>query len=137
MADTFSIKEYSGNKHQDKQSRREERKTNNNKSVENMLVYADINGNFTSVPTHLQSREEDLPAENKLVSKESENQESVFIGIVTFYSEKGYGFITEDKTGNNIFFHHEQLTQPVIKHDKVSYGKESSLKGDKAVNITK
>ena len=142
MADTFSKKEFSKKKSkklQDKIQRREDRKTNNdkNKSLEEMLVYVDINGNFTSVPTHLQNREEDLAKAKKAGRELSNNSETEFKGIVTFYSEKGYGFITEDKTGQNIFFHQAQLTQPVVKHDKVSFNKESSPKGDRAVNITK
>lgn len=142
MADSFSKKENSKKKtkrRQDKVLRREDRKANNNKgkSLEDMIVYVDVNGNFTSTPPHLQNRDEDLAKARKSVDKATVNQDTVFTGIVTYLSEKGYGFITEDKTGENVFFHHGQLNQPVDKHDKVSYKKESTLKGDRAINIKK
>lgn len=142
MADSFSKKENSKKKtkrQQDKVLRREDRKANNNKgkSLEDMIVYVDINGNFTSTPPHLQNRDEDLAKARKSADKATVNQDTVFTGIVTYLSEKGYGFITEDKTGENVFFHHGQLNQPVDKHDKVSYKKESTLKGDRAINIKK
>lgn len=142
MADSFSKKENSKKKtkrQQDKVLRREDRKANNNKgkSLDDMIVYVDINGNFTSTPPHLQNKDEDLAKARKSADKTTVNEDTVFTGIVTYLSEKGYGFITEDKTGENVFFHHGQLNQPVDKHDKVSYKKESTLKGDRAINIKK
>ena len=56
-------------------------------------------------------------------------------GIVTFLSEKGYGFITEDKTKENIFFHSNNCAEPVKKGNKVSYEKEKSPKGFSAAEI--
>ncbi|HLW63186.1 MAG TPA: cold shock domain-containing protein [Flavobacterium sp.] len=142
MADSFSKKENNkkkSKKQQDKTARREDRKINNNKgkSLDDMIVYVDVNGNFTSVPPHLQNREEDLAKAKKSMSDAAIDEDTVFTGIVTYLSEKGYGFITEDKTGENVFFHQGQLNQPVIKHDKVSYKKESTLKGNRAIDIKK
>jgi cold shock CspA family protein len=140
MADSFSKKENSKKKvkkQQDKVLRREDRKVNNNKgkSLDDMIVYVDINGNFTSTPTHLQNREIDLAKAKKSANNTTIDEDTVFTGIVTFLSEKGYGFITEDKTKENVFFHHGQLNQNVDKNDKVSYNKESTLKGNRATNI--
>ena len=64
MACSFSKKENNKKKSkklQDKQLRREDRKDNNNKgkSLDDMIVYVDVNGHFTSVPPHLQNRDED------------------------------------------------------------------------------
>ncbi|WLD23778.1 cold shock domain-containing protein [Flavobacterium dauae] len=141
MADSFSKKENNKKKNkklQDKQSRREDRKSNNNKgkSLDDMIVYIDINGNFTSVPPHLQNRDEDLAAAKKSRNV-VETEDTVCNGTVTYTNEKGYGFITEEKTGENIFFHQGQINQPINKHDKVSFTKESTLKGDRAINIIK
>lgn len=140
MADSFSKKENSkkkAKKMQDKVLRREDRKTNNNrgKSLDDMIVYVDINGNFTSVPPHLQNREESLAKTKRSAKNTSENEITAFTGTVTYLSEKGYGFITEDKTGENIFFHHGELSFVVKKHDKVSYKKENTLKGYRAIDI--
>lgn len=143
MADSFSKKENSKKKtkkQQDKVLRREDRKANNNKgkSLDDMVVYVDVNGNFTSTPTHLQNRDEDLAkARKSAVTNPNENEDTVFTGIVTYFSEKGYGFISEEETNENIFFHHGELNQDVKKHDKVSYKKENSPKGYRAVDIKK
>ncbi len=60
-----------------------------------------------------------------------------FTGIVTYMSEKGFGFITEDGTGENIFFHVGQLSVTVEKHNKVSYKKELTPRGYQAVEVKK
>lgn len=140
MADSFSKKENNKKKtkkQQDKLQRREDRKTNNNKgkSLDDMIVYVDVNGNFTSVPPNLQNREEDLARAKKASNNANVNEDTVFNGTVTYFSEKGYGFITEEGTGENVFFHQAQLSQPIKKHDKVSYKKEATLKGDRAIEI--
>lgn|SRR5690554_2513596 len=141
MADSFSKKENNKKKNkklQDKKLRREDRKSNNNKgkSLEDMIVYVDINGNFTSVPPHLQNKEEDL-AKAKKIKETTDSAGTVSTGMVTYTNEKGYGFITEDSTGENIFFHQGQLSQPINKHEKVSFDKETTAKGIRAINITK
>lgn len=142
MADSFSKKENNKKKSkklQDKQSRREERKDNNNKgkTLDDMIVYVDVNGHFTSVPPHLQNREEDLAKAKKAQESAAIDPDADFTGIVTYLSDKGYGFITEDETGENIFFHLGQVTVPVEKHNKVRYKKEMTPKGHRAIDIRK
>lgn len=142
MADSFSKKENNKKKNkklQDKTARREERKINNNKgkSLDDMIIYVDVNGNFTSTPPHLQNKEEDLAKAKKAKEDSEINPEKILTGTITYVSDKGYGFITEDGTQENVFFHHGELTQPINKHDKVSYQKEASPKGFRAVNVTK
>lgn len=140
MAESFSKKENSkkrAKKRQDKIIRREDRKINNNKgkSLDDMIVYVDVNGNFTSIPPHLQNRADDLARVKRPHNDATVNTDTVFTGIVTYFNEKGFGFITEDKTRKNVFFHHGQLKNPVNKNDKVNYKKESTLKGDRAIDI--
>lgn len=142
MADSFSKKENTkkkAKKMQDKVLRREDRKSNNNKgkTLDDMIVYVDVNGNFTSVPPHLQNREEDLARAKKAAKNLSHNEETVFTGIVSYFSEKGFGFITEDTSGESVFFHRDQLNSVIVKHDKVNYKKEITAKGYRAVEITK
>lgn len=142
MADSFSKKENSKKKikkQQDKVSRREDRKANNNKgkSLDDMIVYVDINGNFTSVPPHLQVKNDDLVNKRNANRRMANDKDAIYTGIVTYFSEKGYGFITEDVTNENVFFHYAQLNQEVNKHDKVSFKKESTPKGSRAIDINK
>jgi len=142
MADSFSKKENNKKKSkklQDKQLRREDRKDNNNKgkTLDDMIVYVDVNGHFTSVPPHLQNRDEDLAKAKKAQESAAIDPDADYTGIVTYLSDKGYGFITEDETGENIFFHVGQVTGTVDKHNKVSYKKEMTPKGHRAIEIKK
>ena len=142
MADSFSKKENSkkkAKKMQEKSLRREDRKTNNNKgkTLDDMIVYVDVNGNFTSVPPHLQNKEEDLARAKKAAQSLMDSGDTIFTGIVTYFSDKGYGFITESESGENVFFHHGALTSVIVKHDKVNYKKENSPRGFRAIEIKK
>lgn len=139
MADSFSKKQQNKKKiekQKEKESRRESRKSENNKgkSLDEMIVYVDVNGNFTSVPPHLQDREADLARaeQQRIVAVDPETE---FTGTVTFVSDKGYGFITEDNSRENIYFHQNDLGQALNKYDKVSYRVETSFKGNRAVDI--
>lgn len=141
MADSFTKKENNKKKTkrlQDKQLRRDDRKDNNNKgkSLDDMIVYVDVNGHFTEVPPHLQNRDADL-ARAKKAQESAVDPNADFTGIVTYLSEKGFGFITEDKTGENVFFHVGQTTQTIEKHNKVSYKKELTPKGYQAIEVKK
>ena len=136
MADSFSKKENFKKKLQkqkDKAQRREERKTNNDKGKEVEFMYVDAYGRLTSTPPE-ERVEVDLD-NIQLGAAPVEAEETVKTGIVTFLSEKGYGFITENKTNENIFFHGNNCAQPVKKGNKVSFEKERSPKGFSAVNI--
>ncbi len=136
MADSFSKKENFKKKQaklKEKALRREERKTNNDKGKEVEFMYVDAYGRLSSTPPD-EKMEVDL--ENiQLGAAPIEAEETVKTGIVTFVSEKGYGFITENKSNENIFFHSNNCAQPIKKGNKVSFEKERSPKGYSAINI--
>jgi len=138
MADSFSKKENFKKKLQkqkEKAQRREERKSNNNKGkdLEDMFSYVDEFGRITSVPP--EKREEISLDEIRLGAAPIEQEDPVKTGFVTFFSEKGYGFITENDTKENVFFHTNNCLEPIKKGNKVSYEKEKSPKGFSAINI--
>ncbi len=136
MADSFSKKENFKKKLQkqkEKALRREERKTNNDKGKETEFMYVDAYGRLTSTPPE-EKLEVDLD-NIQLGAAPIEAEEVVKKGIVTFLSEKGYGFITEDNTKENVFFHSNNCAQPVKKGNKVSFEKERSPKGYSAIDI--
>ena len=59
-------------------------------------------------------------------------------GKVKFFNEnKGYGFIKEDTSDKDIFFHSSGLIEQVRKDDMVQFTIEDGKKGKKAVNIKK
>lgn len=59
-------------------------------------------------------------------------------GKVKFFNEsKGYGFITEDDSQQEIFVHHSGLIDKVKENDLVSYDVTEGKKGQNAVNVKK
>ncbi|SDQ08609.1 Cold shock protein, CspA family [Chryseobacterium soldanellicola] len=139
MADSFSKKENFKKKVQkqkEKVMRREERKSSNDKgkSLDEMFMYVDSNGQLTTTPPDNVAYEIN-PEEIQLGAAPIEAEEVVKSGIVTFFSDKGYGFITEDKTKENLFFHTNNCIDEIKKGNKVSFEKEKSPKGFSAVGI--
>ena len=59
-------------------------------------------------------------------------------GTVKFFNEgKGFGFITPDDGGKDVFVHANGLNGISIKEgDKVSYDVEEGRKGPNAVNVS-
>lgn len=59
-------------------------------------------------------------------------------GKVKFFNEsKGFGFIIEDETQNEIFVHVSGLTEQVQENDRVSFEMIEGRKGMNAVNVKK
>ena len=59
-------------------------------------------------------------------------------GKVKFFNEsKGYGFIIEDESQNEVFVHVSGLTEQVKENDYVSYELVEGKKGMNAVNVKK
>ena len=57
-------------------------------------------------------------------------------GTVKFFNNsKGYGFITPDEGGKDVFVHINGLIDEVVEGDKVSYDVEEGKKGLNAVNV--
>lgn len=58
-------------------------------------------------------------------------------GVVKFYNEsKGYGFIKNEETGNDIFVHVTGIEGESIKQgDRVSYVEEDGKKGKFAAQV--
>jgi len=57
-------------------------------------------------------------------------------GTVKFFNEaKGFGFITPDDGGKDVFVHVNGLNDDIREGDKVSYDVEEGRKGPNAVNV--
>jgi len=61
-------------------------------------------------------------------------------GTVKWFSDdKGYGFVTPDEGGKDLFVHHSGIAgngfRSLQEGAKVSYEEENSDKGPKAVNV--
>lgn len=57
-------------------------------------------------------------------------------GTIKFFNEtKGFGFITPDEGGKDVFVHKTGLTEPVREGDKVTFEVEQSPKGLNAISV--
>lgn len=58
-------------------------------------------------------------------------------GTVKFFNDaKGFGFITPEDGGEDVFVHTSGLTENIRENDEVSYEVEQGKKGLNAVNVT-
>lgn len=147
MGESFSKKEKRNKKakaKEDKAQRMKERKANNNKGkgLEDMLAYVDENGNLSPVPPDGRKKAEialeDIRIDAKPRPMEESEAELTRTGFVSFFNtSKGFGFITDDKSKESVFFHINQLLQPVKEKDKVSFSREKTPRGYSAVEVRK
>lgn len=57
-------------------------------------------------------------------------------GVVKFFNtEKGFGFIKDDETNQDVFVHKTGLADNVREDDKVSFEVEEGRRGLNAVNV--
>jgi CspA family cold shock protein len=58
-------------------------------------------------------------------------------GVVKFYNEsKGFGFITEEGTGQDIFVHASGLKEQIRENDSVQFEIVDGKKGKNAVEVS-
>ena len=128
---------------QEKQEKMEERKANakKGKSLDDMMAYIDEDGNISSTPPDPKKRKvfnvEDMQiGVPKYVA--GEDDDAPRTGMVSFFNnEKGFGFIKDGQSGESIFVHIKQLSEPIKENDKVSFETEKGPKGLNAVNVKK
>lgn len=59
-------------------------------------------------------------------------------GTVKFFNEdKGFGFIVDDETQQDVFVHVSGTVDEIRKDDKVTFDTEEGRKGVNAVNVRK
>lgn len=57
-------------------------------------------------------------------------------GTVKFFNDaKGFGFITVESTGNEVFVHTSNLIDDIRENDRVSFNIEQGQKGLMATNV--
>ena len=59
-------------------------------------------------------------------------------GTVKFYDDtKGFGFLIEDETGEEIFVHHTGLIHEIEADDRVTFLIKAGKQGPNAVDVTR
>lgn len=127
-------------KRQEKRDKMDERRANSKKgkSLEDMMAYIDENGNITDKPHDPRIKRVFKQEDIRIGVPEQEEVSAVRTGVVAFFnSEKGFGFINDKQTGERIFVHINNLSEPIVESNKVSFEVEMGARGPVAINITK
>lgn len=140
--ETFSKKDKEKNKikkRQEKMMKKEERKANSKGGgLENMMAYVDEHGNISDTPMDPKTRTK-VDAESIDISipkRTEEPEETVKKGKVSYWNaSKGYGFIKDLETQDNIFVHINGVQGSIDENVMVTYEKVRGPKGWNAVNV--
>lgn len=126
---------------QEKQERMADRKANSKKgkSLDEMMAYIDENGNLSDTPPDPRKKKIiEASSIQTSVPKQEKREEGPRSGTVSFFNdEKGFGFINDTETGERIFIHINNLTEPIQEADKVLFEVEMGPRGASAVNVQK
>ncbi|MBN1820251.1 MAG: cold shock domain-containing protein [Prolixibacteraceae bacterium] len=127
-------------KRKEKAAKRQAKRENENKSgLDDMIAYVDENGMITTTPpdeskkseVKLEDIEVSVPKGGSVSDEDPEKK-----GVVTFYNEsKGYGFIKEKDTKQDVFFHVNNLTEPIKEGNLVTFEIEKGQRGLTAVRV--
>lgn len=141
--DTFSKRErekQQKKKQQEKLEKRIERKNNKEKgkSLEDMMVYLDENGNLSDTPPDPRKkktfRQQDMQV--SVPKLEERKPDEPRRGTVAFFNtQKGFGFINDAETGERIFVHVNELSSPIQENDKVTFLVGNGPKGLLATDV--
>lgn len=126
----------------EKEERREDRKSNNNKgkSFEDMIAYVDEFGRLSSTPPDPARKISTFNVEDIQVSTarqpDVELQDGERSGVVSFFNEsKGYGFIKDVRTQESFFVHISEVAVIPREGDKVTFKAEQRERGLTAVEV--
>lgn len=131
-------------KKRDKEARKMDRMANSNKGKDfmDMLVYVDENGNIVETPPDPKVKNSEVSLDDieiqTLRKEDRESKENFQKGVVKLFNEeKGFGFITNNFSRSDIFFHVNNLVEEVRVGDRVQYETEKTAKGLAAISVRK
>ncbi|NLN30060.1 MAG: cold shock domain-containing protein [Bacteroidales bacterium] len=141
--ETFGKKEVRNRKEKkrkEKEQRRAQRKSEGKKaSFNDMIAYVDEFGVISSTPPDPNRKTEVDPESIELTIRHNspeEDTDPIKKGVITFFNNsKGFGFIRDNNSGQRIFFHVNNLLEPVAENDTVSYEITRGFKGPSAINV--
>lgn len=123
-------------KRKEKEERKLDRKQNSDKgkSLEEMFAYVDENGNITSTPPDPKKRKE-INVENILLGAQKHvepDADEFRTGFVSFFNDaKGFGFIKDELTKEDIFVHINSVDGLIKENNKVKF---KVVRGDRGLN---
>jgi cold shock CspA family protein len=143
--ETFGKKEVRAKKEKkrkEKDQRRLDRKQQQGRdgnNLDDMIAYVDEFGNITSTPPDLSNKKVIKAEDIEIgVARDTSNEKNEIIrkGRVTFFDQsKGFGFIKDAATNQDIFVHANNLMEPIKENNKVSFEIVKGPRGLNAVNV--
>ena len=108
-------------------------------SLDDMIAYVDKNGMITTTPPD-PNKVNTIKIEDIEVSiprrDDSEKPDIIRTGIVTYFNElKGYGFIRNSETNENVFVHVNNLLEDIEEGNIVNFEVEKGKRGLAATQV--
>ena len=140
--ETFNKKEVQNKKEKkrkEKEKKRLAKKENEKKSsLDDMIAYVDENGMITSTPPD-PTKKTEIKAEDIVIgipTQETEEYDPIRKGIVTFFNDsKGFGFIKDSDTKEDVFVHVNNVLEDIKENNVVTFEVEMGPKGPTAVKV--
>jgi cold shock CspA family protein len=140
--ETFNKKEVRNKKEKkrkEKEKKRLAKKDEDKKTgLDDMIAYVDENGLLTSTPPDPSKKTEIKVEDIKINTTRSDDVEMDPIrkGVVTFFNEsKGFGFIRDSETKEDVFVHVNNVLEAIKENNLVSFEVEMGPKGPTAVQV--
>ena len=127
-------------KRKEKEEKRLARKESEAKGgMDDMIAYVDEYGNITSTPPD-PAKKEKIKAEDIEVGipsrEHDDDTHAERTGIVTFLNDsKGYGFIRDSATQENVFVHKNDFQEDIRDGDHITFKLEKGPKGLYATEV--
>ncbi|TNF43734.1 MAG: cold shock domain-containing protein [Bacteroidetes bacterium] len=125
-------------KRKEKEAKKLARRDGEKASFDDMIAYVDENGVITSEPVDPGSKTE-IKLEDIAVSVpkgSAEEVDPVRKGTVSFYNEsKGFGFIKDMETKQDVFVHANNVTGEIREGNLVTFEVEKGQRGPTAVRV--
>lgn len=142
--ESFNKKEVRSKKEKKRKEKAEKRAARRDgekkSSLDDMIAYVDANGNIVSTPPPEPNKNDEIKLEDIEVSVPKggsvSDEDPVKQGIVTFFNDsKGFGFIKNSMTKQDVFVHVNNLIDDIKEGNKVTYEVEMGQRGPTAVNV--
>lgn len=126
-------------KRKEKEAKRIARKDSDKSTMDDMIAWVDENGVIIDTPPDPAARKV-VNVEDIVISvpkaAEASPEDKIRKGTVSFFSQsKGYGFIRDKQSGESLFVHVNNVTEPIVEGNMVTFEMERGPKGMMAVNV--
>ena len=139
--ETYNKKEVRNKKEKKRKEKNEKRQLRNEgpkASLDDMIAYVDANGVIVDTPPD-KSEIPEIKAEDiiiDVVAQQRQVEDPINTGVITNYNEsKGFGFIRNIKTKESLFFHVNDLLEPVKEGNLVQFIQVKGKKGMAAAEV--